>query len=156
MTVFAVPIASTASAAAIDWVEIRAAAGRTVRLIELRVSQSTEVGDAQEEMVRWRVIRGTSSITSGSGGSTPTPAPMATGYTAAFAVEAGNTTQAVATGGTFTTVTMDPFNVRTGLLYVPLPEARFQITNQEYLIIGMAAAPADSITWEGVAFVEED
>ena len=156
MTVYAVPIASTASAAAIDWVEVRPAAGRTVRLVELRVSQSTEVGDAQEEMIRWFIKRGSSGITSGSGGSTPTPTPMATGYTAAFAVETVNTTQAVVGGGTLITVAMDPFNVRTGLLYVPLPEARFQVTNQEYLIAGMAAAPGDSITWEGVAFFEED
>lgn len=154
--IFAVPIASTAQAGAIDWVEVRAASGRSLRLVEIRVGQSTEVGDAAEEMIRWAIKRGVGTVTSGSGGSSPTITSVDGGGTAGFTAEVNNTTQIAVGTGTLTIVAQDPFNVRTGLLYVPLPEVRWAVMNQDYLAIGMAAAPADSITWEGCAYFEED
>jgi hypothetical protein len=154
--VYAVPIASSAQTGAIDWVEVRAAASRCLRLVELRIGQSTEVGDTQEEMIRWAIKLGTGTVTSGSGGSSPTITCVTGTGSAGFTAEVNNTTQLAVGTGTLVTVAQDPFNVRTGLLYVPLPEARWMMANQNYIAIGMAAAPADSITWEGCAYFEED
>lgn len=155
--VFAVPIASTAQTVAIDWVEVRSAASRVLKLVEVRISQSTETGDAAEEMIRWYIKTGISTVASGSGGTTPTPYALDGSATASgFTAEVNNTTQLAVGTGTLNTIVMDPFNVRTGLLYVPLPQVVWQVANQNYIAIGMGAAPADSITWEGCAFFEED
>lgn len=155
--IFAVPIASAANTVAVDWVEVRAAASRSLRLVELRIGQSTEVGDSAEEMVRWAIKTGIGTVTSGSGGTGPTPYAIdGSADTAGFTAEVNNTTQLAVGTGTLNTVAQDPFNIRTGLLYVPLPEVRWAVFDQNYLAIGMAAAPADSVTWEGCAYFEED
>jgi hypothetical protein len=154
--VFAVPIASVANTGAIDWIEARSAASRTLRLVELRIGQSTETGDAAEEMIRWAIKIGVGSVTSGSGGTSGVETPVDGSGTAGFVAEVNNTTQIAVGSGTLTTIAMEPFNVRSGLLYIPLPEARWQVVNQNYLAVGLAAAPADSVTWEGCAYFEED
>src|SRR5262245_62379907 len=109
--VFVVPIATSAQTGAIDWIEVRAAASRPLRLVELRIGQSTETGDAAEEMIRWAIKIGTGSITSGSSGTSPTPyAVDGSGNSAGFTAEVNNTSQIAVGSGALTTVAMDPFN----------------------------------------------
>ena len=152
--IFAVPIASTASAIAHDWVEVRAAASRKVTLVTIEISQSTEIGDAMEEMIRWNILIGEGSVTAGNGGAV-TPRPVDSGGASGFSARANSTTRLAVGTGTLYTIAMAPFNVRTGLFHCPVPEARWSVLNQNYLAVG-CIAPVDSVTWEGVAYFEED
>lgn len=138
------PIDITAAfTAAIDIFELLAGSGKPLVFLGLELSQPTELGDAQEEQIKLTLKRVTGSPTSGSGGGTSTvqqtqPNDTATGIT----LETGNTTQL--SGGTSSTMAMIPWNVRAGLLYVPVPESRIVIDAATRLVLS-CPAPNDSI-----------
>lgn len=152
---YAIPFAAAASGSAIDFFEITAADDKPVRLHEVRIGQSTEAGDAQDEMIGIFIKRFSGGFTSGSGGTaSATVSPLdSDDATVAVASETCNTTQC--SGGTSVTLVSDAFNVRAGWQYLPTPECRIRFKQGEALVIGMAGAPADSITWYGTAIVEE-
>lgn len=136
-----------------DLFEISPADDKPVRLLALYLSQSTETGDAAEEMMRIQVIRGHS--TGGSGGSAPTPAPIDPDSPAAgFAAEVNNTT--IASAGTGVVLHSEAFNVRAGLALIWTPEttpmARQANTT---IVVRLMANPADSVTMGGTLYVEE-
>lgn len=123
------------------------------------VGQTNRSGDAQEDMLRWSVVRMTGgTLTSGSGGSAPTPAAVNPGDGAAgFTAEANNTTQA-STTGTTTTCHADTFNVRVGLQYYPIPEmqiAGIDSAGTGVLVVRLLEAPGASTTFSGTVYVEE-
>lgn len=117
------------------------------------LSQSTEVGDAQEEGLALLLKRG--STTTGSGGSTPTPTPLALGQGASgFAAQANNTTKAVS--GTIVTILSTNWNVRNSpFQWIFTPEMRPLIRVSERLTLELATTPGDSITMSGTLWVEE-
>lgn len=139
-----------------DFFEITPAANKPVKVYGLFIGQSSDVGDAEEEIVRYSFIRGYT--TSGSGGTTPTPRPnTSSSDTAAGAVvEVNNTT--AATGGTPHTLHADTFNVRTGLqLWLPEGAEHYvsAATGSVRLCIRLLAAPTDSLTTSGTVYFEE-
>lgn len=142
---------NVAVSAAQDLFEINAPSTKSVILHSVFVGQASDAGDAQAEMLRILIIAAAS--TSGSGGSTPTAAPLDSGD-AAFGgtVEVNNTT--VATGGTPITKHADCFNVQAGWVYRPTPEERIAIPGGGRLVINLPA-PADSLTMSGTAIFEE-
>lgn len=135
--------------AAQDLFEIVAPADSAVVVHGFGVSQSSDAGDAASEQLNILVHRGS---TSGSAGSTPTPAPLSVGD-AAFGgtVEANNTTQS--TEGT--QLWAECFNVMAGLSVWFPPEARPVISPSGRLIIELQTAPADSLTMSGWVVFEE-
>lgn len=148
---YRVPFTAVAVTAQQDLLEILCASGKMVRLLELHLSQSTEVGDAQEEGLDIRIKTG--ATVTGSGGSTVTAIPQELGD-AAFAgtCKANNTTPA----GTGTIVTHAPenWNIRIGFdRYYP-PEAQIAI-GANRLCVSLLTTPADSITMSGYAVIEE-
>lgn len=152
MRFYAVTFENVAVTAAQDFFELGAADDKPVRLAALYLSQSTEVGDAAEEMLRVKIIRG--HATSGSGGSAATPVPLRPGDAAAgFSAEVNNTT--IASAGTAVDLHAETFNVRSGLAYVPPPDQRPQAIQGGLLVVRLMAAPADSVTMSGTAIVEE-
>lgn len=87
--VYSVNFENVAVTAAQDFFEISPADDKPVKLLGLFLSQSTELGDAAEEMLRVQVIRGHG--TGGSGGSTATAVAVDSGEVAAgFAAEVNN------------------------------------------------------------------
>ena len=109
--VYAVTFEGTAVTAQVDFFELTPADDKPVRLLGLLLSQSSDVGDAAEEILRIKVIRG--HTTGGSGGSAPTPAPVNPSDAASgFAAETLNTT--IASVGTTVDLLADAFNIRTG------------------------------------------
>lgn len=132
-----------------DLFEINAPADSAVILHSVVVTQSSDAGDSEDEQLPVLFHLGS---TSGSGGSTPTPAPLALGD-AAFGgtTEVNNTTQS--TEGT--QLHAEAFNVRAGFYYRPTPEERITISPSDRLIIELQAAPADSLTMSGTAIIEE-
>ncbi|MDF5758609.1 hypothetical protein [Spongiactinospora sp. TRM90649] len=155
--VYAVCFTASAQAGAIDWFELVAPASCGIALFGLDIGQSTDFGDAAEEGIRWYVKRAAGSYTSGSGGNTGVArTPLRSGDAAAtFSAETLNTTPIAAGSGTLLTLHQSVFNVRAGLDKLWTPETAPSCKASEALAIGMGAAPADSVTWEGTAYVAE-
>jgi len=144
-----------------DLWEVLAATGKPFFLHEIVFGQDSDYGDAQAEGLRILIKRASGSYTSGSGGSTPTPAKHLTNDAAAGPTpECNNTTQAVAGSGTLTTVRAEPFNVQAGYQYLPTPETRIFFLPAEAVVVSLhggagTAGPADALTCSGTMVIEE-
>lgn len=152
--VYTATFEGVAVTAAQDFFEIAPADDKPVVLHAVYLSQSSDVGDAAEEILR--VIIGRGHATTGSGGTTPTPTPINMSDTAAGAVvEMNNTT--IASAGTLLTLHSDTFNIRTGMVYIPAPEDRIYCSQAVgvLLVVRLMAAPADSLTMNGTCIFEE-
>ena len=149
--IYSVSFAAVAVTAVQDFFEINPPSTKSVIIHEARLSQVSDAGDAEDEMLQVSWIRG--NTTSGSGGTTPTAAPLDGGDTAyGGTVEVNNTT--VASAGTPVTLLSDCFNVRSGWIYVPTPECRIQLGGGVRLCLRLGAAPADSLTMSGTCVFE--
>lgn len=151
--VYAVTFQAVAVTAAQDLFEITPADDKPVRFLGWHLSQYTDVGDAQDEVLRLAVIRGFTA--SGSGGSAATPAPLNPNAAAAgFTAEVNNTT--LANTGTTATLYAGGFNVRAGDPKDYQPELRPVATQANTtMVLRLVSAPADSLTMDGCLFVEE-
>ena len=145
--------AATAITVVIDVFEIGAADDLPVYVHELKLWQTTDLGDAAEEIIGISIIRGFT--TSGSGGGTPTVGKRyATDTAQAFTAECRNTT--VATTGTGVYIASDAWNVRMPYIWTPTPENRPFVSQKDgLLLVRLDAAPADSITMNASMIVEE-
>lgn len=146
---------TAAFTAQIDVFELLAATGKPLALLGFEISQTSEVGDAQEEMLSLVLKRVTGAPTSGTGGGTATFNPLAPNDTAAGAtLETGNTTKL--TGGTSVELARWAWNVRNSLLYLPPPETRATLDAGTRLVLELVTTPADSISGiQGYATVAE-
>jgi hypothetical protein len=135
---------SSAFTAQIDIFELLAAANKPGLLLGFEIGQTSEVGDAQEEMLTVVLKRVTGAPTSGSGGGTSTFQSTRPNDTAAgFTLETGNTTKL--TGGTSVELARWAWNLRQTLLYVPIPEEQIFIDQATRLVLELVTTPADSI-----------
>lgn len=152
---YTVSFAASAQTAAIDFFELISPSTMGIALHAVFLSQTTEVGDAQEEMLNVLIQRGVGTVTSGNG-SAATPAPVDQSDAAAtFTAETVATTQIAVGTGTLTALHREAFNVRSGWQMIWTPETRPRAFGGARLAIGLVSAPADSVTWVGTAYVEE-
>ena len=101
-------------------------------------------------------VRGIGSVTTGSGGTTPTPSALETGFAASGAtLEANNTTKMVVGSGSLVVLYNDDFNVQVGFLYQPVPEERIVLSPGDRMTVELVGAPADSLTMSGTIVWEE-
>jgi hypothetical protein len=136
-----------------DLFEVNVPSTMAMILHEVRITQSSDAGDAESEQIRARLIRHVGG-TSGSGGTSVTPSKQATGDPAAtVTVEANNTTQR--SGGTETKLRAESDNIHNGYLHAPAPGKRYEFAPSERLIIELEGAPADSLTMDGYIEFEE-
>lgn len=149
---YTVEFESVATTAGTDLFELDAAAEHPIEVCGLFISQSTDVKDAEEEMIRYRIVRG--NTTSGSGGSTATPRPVDDGDAAAgFTCEINNTTAASA--GTAVNLHSADFNLRIGeSLWLP-EGCGWWTRGTTLLVCRLLAAPADSVSFTGTLYVRE-
>jgi hypothetical protein len=136
-----------------DLFEFDAAAEKPIELVgfEIGNASNTDVGDAQEEMIQVRVIRG--HTTSGNGTST-TPRPVSPNDTAAgFAAETVGST--VASAGTGVNLMSTTFNPRVGYAWGPVPNGMGLWTAGTELLVVRIADVADDITLSGTAWIIE-
>lgn len=127
-----------------------------IRLWSVNLSQSTDVGDAEEEMLRVQIIRGNTTL--GSGGTADQENPIVEGDAAAsFVGDINHTTEASA--GTEVVLWSEAFNIRAGWQWTTLPEWQFTLkppsTGSIAMVVRLLAAPTDSVTMNGTAIVEE-
>jgi hypothetical protein len=118
----------------------------------ISLGQSSDAGDAQDELLRVRLRRGMT--TNGSGGTTPT-GQLLTGGDAAVAttVHANDTTASSA--GTIVELWEECFNVRAGWIWCPTPAMRIRVPISGKFAVNLPAAPADSLTMSGTIVWEE-
>jgi hypothetical protein len=138
---------STAQTVALDFIELQPGDDMPNKIVGCEITQSTEIGDAMEEMLLLAIRRGNTS--SGSGGATTTANPVDANDAAyaGTAPETQNTTKATTAGGTI----RGPwsFNVRVGFMYMwPLDIAPKADQGDARICVELVAAPADSVTWQ--------
>lgn len=150
---YTINLTPTAITVAADLVEITPADDIPVLVHGFRVWQTTDVGDAAEEIITLSWVRG--NATSGSGGSAGTSVPKNHRDAAAsLTCEVGNTT--AASTGTPVTAYSTGWNVRAPLEVVFTPEQRIRADQgNTLLVLRMGAAPTDSLTIGCSVDVEE-
>lgn len=149
---YAVTFNAVAATAAQDAFEITPADDKPCEVVSIHISQTTEAGDANDEMLGVQIIRGFTA--SGSGGSAATPAALVPSSAAAgFSAEVNNTT--LANTGTTTTLHSDAFNVRAGWVFIPPLDARPMVGQGNTTLVVRITAPADSVTFNGTMIVRE-
>lgn len=148
-----VDLPPTAVTVAADLVELTPADDKPITILGLNLAQTTDTGDAAEEIISLVWVRGYTA--SGSGGSTSTPRPCNPSDTAAgFTAEIFNTT--AATTGTAVNLARHGWNVRVPMERPYTPEEAMEATQgNTTIILRMSAAPADSLTISGSILVEE-
>ena len=151
--VYSVSFEGVATTAATDLFELSPADDKPIRLLGMTLGQSSDVGDAAEEVLRFEIIRGYTS--SGSGGSAATPIPMrSTASAAGCGAEVNNTTGASA--GTAVILMADTFNIRSGYQVWFPPECQPEASQgNTTILVRLMAAPTDSLTMSGTLFFEE-
>ena len=153
---YTVAFDGVAVSAAQDLWEFTAATNKPIRLLGwslANVGGTADAGDAQEELLRLIVSRG--AFSTGTGGTSPTPAPVEPYDTAAgFTAEANNTT--IGTNTASVTLFTHGFNVRIpDIVFLP-EELQVQTdATTGRLCLRLQTAPADAVTMSGTAFVEE-
>jgi hypothetical protein len=147
---------ATAATVAVDFFELTPSSNKLCVVHSIYIGQTTEFGDAMEEMLEVEIQRGGTAMTTGSGG-TAAAAGVSLGpqqEDSVFTYEAMNTTNATFTAGKV--LHRDAFNVRTGFQYRPTPEERIHVSQANGgLTVRLGAAPADTVTWVGTMLVEE-
>lgn len=148
-----IDLTPTAVTVAADLIEITPADDKVVEIISTNLHQTSDFGDAQDEVISVFWVRG--NTTPGSGGATVTARPASRSDTAAgFTVKGFNTTAASA--GTPVNGPRHGFNVRGGLERPYVPSEIFDASQADtLLILRMAGAPADSLTIGGSICVRE-
>ena len=150
-TIFAITAATAASpTASFDALEVTLASG-IGRLLRFYMWQTTDLGDAAEEVLRVEVIRG--HATSGSGGQTTVVTPLnAFDGAASFTAELLNTT--IASTGSPVGLGARGWNIRTDLdwIFPPLQEPMIRTTER---MVVRVSAPADAITVNCSAVFEQ-
>ena len=145
--------AATAISAQIDVFELTPADDRPLFVPELKMWQTSDLGDSAEEVIGVQWIRGFT--TSGSGGGTSVVGKKYAGDSnAGFSHECRNTT--LANTGTTETIEADGWNVRIPYIWTPSAEDRLFVSQAETrLVCRLMAAPADAITMFAAVKVEE-
>ena len=142
---------AVAVSAAQDLFEIVAPSDAIVKIHNIRLGQTSDVGDAAEEILLIKLNSG--ATTSGSGGGSYTPVPIELGD-AAFGgtCEINNTTQAG--DGTIVTHHAWPWNVRGPFEIIFEPETRPVLSPSRRCVLTIPA-PADALTMMGTITFEE-
>jgi hypothetical protein len=148
--VYTVPFAYTGNAN-VDLVEVTAASSKPIIILGWDIGQSSDFGDAQEEILTLSLKSG--QTTSGSGGSAVTPVNTdSSGIAASFVAEQANTTKASA--GTILTHGVWTWNVRMPGDKLLSPEQQFVMAASRRATLEISGA-ADSLTITGLLWVQE-
>lgn len=123
-----------------------------VLIHSIYVDVSSEIGDAEEEFLRWKIVRG--HLTVGSGGASVTAIPLHPQEGAAGASCRVNDTTLASTG-TPVDLHSGAFNVRAGLIWIPTPEMRPISKNAEFIVVRMLTTVADTLQLSGTLYFEE-
>lgn len=144
----------TAAETDMDAFYIAPADDRKVTLHAVFIEQESEIGDAQEEFMRYKIIRGHATV--GSGGTSATPVALDPDAAAADATCRVNDTTP-ASAGTPLDVHSGTFNVRSGLVLIFTPEMRPVVTQASgaTIVVRILSTVTDDIQFSGTLYFEE-
>lgn len=152
--IYAANFDAQAITTATDIFELTPATDRPVVIYGLSMLQTTDLGDANEEVLRIGVYR---DCTAGSGGTANTEYVYDNFSAAASPTCATRSLGTASSGGTL--IDIIGWNIRVPLMWVPIPEMRPHFTNiaaegptSSFRLI---AAPSDSITVSAVLYWTE-
>lgn len=152
-----VDLTPTEVSGSIDLVELIPAVNKPVRVLETRIGQTTDFGDAAAEHLTLLWVRG--HTVGGSGGVAVTPTPVGGKRTAAgFTATAFNTTPA--SGGTSVKGPREFFNIAAGVRNTQ-PIGQFEANSTDGTLVlriidaNTGTAPLDPLTIHGSVLVEE-
>lgn len=144
MTIHVATFDNVAVTTASDILHGTVTADKAVMLMEVKLAQFSDLGDAQEEMARVGLFRG---ITGGSGGTALTEVPLNGGDSASTLALLTNNSS-ISTGGT--QIDEDGWNLRLPFFWCPIPELRPIISAAlDPFAFRLLAAPLDSISISG-------
>lgn len=147
---------SIAVTAAQDFFEVLAATGKPVIIHGFSIAQSSDVGDAAEEMLVMTTNRGVGSVTSGSGGAAVTAQAIDDGEAApSTTVERNNTTIMAAGSGSLEELEAHVLNVRVPYTFWYTPETRPVVSPGNRWTLELETTPADSLTMSGTLWFQE-
>jgi len=151
--VYTAVIPLTAVTAAVDLMEIVGHATKPFVILEVHLYQTTELGDAAEEVLNVAIKSG--QTTSGSGGNAATTAnPTDSGGGASgLTYETLNTTKASA--GTIVTHAAYGWNIRAPLDIIFTEMSQLIMASTRRATIELVSAPADSTTIGGYVVIQE-
>ena len=132
---------------------LTAADDKPIEIVGMHLAQFSDVGDAAEEVLRLRVIRG--HATASSGGAAATPRPVKPNDAAAgFTARTNDTT--IASTGTPVNLWSGGFNIRIPSDYW-FPQTCELGTDQTagILVVRLMAGPTDDVVMSGTLWVRE-
>jgi len=155
---YTVPIPFTAQTTQIDIFELTAAAEKPCRIHEIYVGQTSDAKDAEEQMLSFKLKRAFGSVTSGSGGTAPTPQKEDPDDAAAGAtIEVNNTTKLAVGTGTIEDERLYSWNIRVPFHMIFTPETRPRVKGGEKKVLELTTTPTGSVTIGGyIEFSEGD
>jgi hypothetical protein len=136
-----------------DLISFLPATDKPVKLHQVVLAVTSELGDAEEEMLRIGIFVGATTQGTGGNAATGNPFISVNGADDAATVRTVDTT--IATAGTEVRRYVDAFNVRIGWNYYPAPEHRIMVENAAVLAVRLLAAVADTLGMSGTALYEE-
>lgn len=152
---YSVQTSAVTLAEARDVWEVLAAAVKPVIIHGWSIFQTSDVKDAEEEILRLTATRGVGSVTSGSGGAAGTIHPLDDADAAAGAtVETNNTTQMLVGTGTLEILEQFAWNIRIPWVHYYTPETRPLVKPSDRWVLGITA-PADAVTFGSTLWFEE-
>ena len=150
--VFSSTFSAVAVSAAQDVFQIVASSGRRLRILEIRLGQYSDFGDAQAELLSILVVRGYTVDGSGGSANTPRNINSSSSKTVTATVTTNNTT--VANTGTAHVLLADSWNVAAGAWIAPRAGEHIYLAKSERLVVRITA-PTDAVTLNGTLIFEE-
>lgn len=152
--VYVVPFENVAVTAVQDLIEVKGAAGKVLKIRAQRCKvYDNTLPAAQNLAFRGRVLPAT--VTSGSGGTSPTPQKTDLGDAAASFTAGANNTVKATTSGTAVTTTEGGEHIFNGYEKVYAADARPVVGPSESYVFELLTAPQASVHLSGEVEVEE-
>jgi hypothetical protein len=158
MALFTVPFTATVTAAGgnADLWEVLPDNSLPCKIRGIRLGQTSEIGDAQEEGLRISILRMSATVTS-SNGTTGVPVGVDKhSQSPAFTSKTNGTTIAT-TSGASETIEELSWNIRNSPFEIWYPDPAFapRAIEGEGLFVRLQTTPADDFTFAGTLWVEE-
>ena len=151
MAIFTIPFAYTGNAN-VDLLELVAPTAAKWIVLGFDIGQTSDAGDANEEILLLSLKSGQTTSGSGGSASTPVPTDCVSAPGSGAAAEQANTTKASA--GTILTHATYPWNVRVPTSVVLTQEQQIILPAARRMTLEIAAA-ADSLTISGQVWGQE-
>jgi hypothetical protein len=150
--IYTVSFSGVAVSAVQDLLAVYSGSSMAFAVHSIQIGQITQTS---VEAVRISLKRLPATVTTGSGGTGPTPQPASAGDSAATVTARANDTTQATTNGTAVTLLADAFNLVNGYQWIFPPDDRPVAKLSEAIVLSLDSAPSAARTMSGTIVVEE-